>query len=212
MGYWMHVYAQSDEPVVFKDLRKRLLDDYEFDVKLEVSGGREKNWTQLHLTHPDDWGIALIEKEPVAQKKYAGYLEEAIEEVRHTQPLSAVRWLERELPKTKVIYAFQILSGTDRDEGWNAVWAVQDFLTQERRGLLYAEAEGFSNFEGHHITWEFSSSVRGPWNMAVLDPATWLWLGFRMDLGNAQHRQAFREGRLPDGFRGEYPLEFIPHD
>src|SRR4051812_31339135 len=105
MGYWMHVYAQSDEPVVFKDLRKMLVDDREYDVKLEVSGGREKNWTQLYLTHPDDWGIAAIEKEPLAQKKYAGYLEEAIERMRESQPLSAVRWLERELSKTKVIYS-----------------------------------------------------------------------------------------------------------
>src|SRR5437773_2715170 len=126
MGYWMHVYAQSDEPVVFKDLRKMLVDDREYDVKLEVSGGREKNWTQLYLTHPDDWGIAAIEKKLLAQKKNAVYLEEAIGELSYTQPLSAVRWLERELAKTKVIYTFQILSGTDRDDGWDSVWAIQD--------------------------------------------------------------------------------------
>ena len=54
---------------------------------------------------------------------------------------------------------------------------------------------GLTNEEGFHVVWQFSDSVSGPWNMAVLQDDT--WQNFKMDLGYPDHRAAFLNGETP---------------
>jgi hypothetical protein len=55
--------------------------------------------------------------------------------------------------------------------------------------------DGFTNEEGFHIVWQFSDTVSGAWNMAVLQDET--WYHFLMDLGDLDHREAFQNGEVP---------------
>ena len=95
----------------------------------------------------------------------------------------------------KTIYAFQHLQGTETVEGSNALHALRTALMERGEAILQADNEGFTNEEGFHIVWQFSDSVSGPWDMAVLQDET--WLHFSMDLGDPDHRAAFLNGEAP---------------
>jgi hypothetical protein len=95
----------------------------------------------------------------------------------------------------KTIYAFQHLQGDETEEGSNALHALRTKLWERGDAILQADSEGFTNEEGYHIVWQFSDSVSGPWNMAVLQDG--VWRQFTMDLGDPDHRAAFLEGSVP---------------
>jgi hypothetical protein len=81
--------------------------------------GDDSAWEQLTLAHKNGREIAVVGKNPVIEGQLdADELQEFIEEVRHYKPESASTWLQQYLPTVKVIYAFQLLSGTDEDDGW----------------------------------------------------------------------------------------------
>ena len=97
-----------------------------------------------------------------------------------------------------MIYAFQLLSGTDIRDGWDALHALKSYIWKQVGGILQADLEGFSNEQGQHILWQFSEKVDGEWDMAVLD-RDGKWVSFTMDLGNLEHRRAFLDGKVPSG-------------
>jgi hypothetical protein len=71
--------------------------------------------------------------------------------VRDEKPASAARWLSEFLPRVRVIYALQLLSGTDVADGWTGVRTIQGRLRNKSGGILQADMEGFSNEDGYHI-------------------------------------------------------------
>ena len=99
----------------------------------------------------------------------------------------------------KVIYAFQLLSGTDVEDGWTPLRRLYNAVWERAGGILQADGEGFSDEEGYTILWQFSDGASGKWNIGVLSGGR--WIHFEMDLGNEQHRQAFLGGQVPDGVR-----------
>jgi hypothetical protein len=166
---------------------------------LDVSGASEADWTQLVLHQPDGEKIAVIERDEVTPGSLGeGEIHEFIESVADGKPASAARWLQRYLPRVKVVYAIQILSGADRGDGWEAVHSVQGELWGTLGGILQADLEGFTNDEGYHVLWEFNEEVEGPWSMAVLDE-NGRWIKFQMDLGDRSQRAAFLKGQVPLG-------------
>ncbi|HEY9139295.1 MAG TPA: hypothetical protein VIN93_00290 [Bryobacteraceae bacterium] len=125
-------------------------------------------------------------------------LQEFIDEVAIHSPQSAATWLQSYLPSVKVIYAFQLLNGTDVNDGWTPLHRVYDAVWDYTGGIRQADGEGFSNEQGYTILWQFSDTVQGTWNVGVLkDDGN--WVHFEMDLGNKEHRQAFLNGQVPDG-------------
>jgi hypothetical protein len=76
------------------------------------------------------------------------------------------------------------------------VSSVKTAIWKKIGGILQADNEGFSNEDGYHILWQFDDDVAGEWNMAV---KTFLgnWTTFSMDLGNPEHRKAFKSGKVP---------------
>jgi hypothetical protein len=106
------------------------------------------------------------------------------------------------LPTVQVIYAFQILFHTNRDDDWGVVHTVQGSIWNTLGGIMQADGEGFTNREGYHILWQFSDEVTGLWNMAVLTQSG-KWRTFQMDLGNLEHRKAFLESQVPTGVKSE---------
>lgn len=82
------------------------------------------------------------------------------------------RWLLDYLDEVKTIYAFQHLQGSETVDGSNALHALRTALWERGDAILQADGEGFTNEEGYHIVWQFSDTVSGPWNMAVLQDET----------------------------------------
>jgi hypothetical protein len=204
MGYWMHVYSQTDEVMEFETVEQLLASDPEADeeggIVVELCAGRRgAAWKQLQLSHRDGTLIALVEL--IRGKGVAPRVAEAIEAVLETEPRQNAEWVADFLRGVKVIYQFQILSGVDVDGGWEAVHELIEELCEGFDGILHAESEGFSNQVGYHITWEFSDATSGEWEMGLYDAKADRWTTFQMELSNRAHREAFCSGRVPRGVK-----------
>ena len=194
MGYYIRLLSPSEIVPEFADLRTAVATMP--DVLLTLEAGDDSEWSQLLLAHDDDTAIASIERNVVQHGELgAEEIEEFLAEIEICRPAAAGEWLQEYLPRVKNIYAFQILSGTDKDEGWKALYAVRDAIKETGGGIMQADGEGFSNEEGFHILWQFSDSAKGPWQMAVLRDGQ--WESFQMELSNRTQRAAFLRGEVP---------------
>jgi hypothetical protein len=165
--------------------------------KLTLEAGAEEEWESLLISGKDGVEVAVIERNPVydgsvGQDEIADFLED----LRDCKPESGVEWLTDYLAEVKTIYAFQHLQGSETEDGGNALHALRTALWERGDAIIQADLEGFTNEEGYQIVWQFSDTVSGPWNMAVLQEGT--WHHFRMDLGDPDHRAAFLRGEVPD--------------
>jgi len=193
MGYYIRVLGKILGNIPLDELR-----EVTKPAVLEISDGDGDEWQQLILSHKSGPEIAVIEKNPVLEGQLgADELQEFMDEVSDYKPESAAIWLQQYLPSVKVIYAFQLLSGTDVDDGWNPLHRVQSAVWNHAGGILQSDGEGFSDEDGYTILWQFGDTVTGEWNMGVLKDSR--WVHFRMELGNEKHRKAFLNGEVPDG-------------
>jgi hypothetical protein len=157
-------------------------------------------WTQVSLVHATGEVVAEIERNTASDGDLViEEIEEFLEEIEDCEPASAAAWLAEYLPQVKTIYAFQLLNGTEEEQGWQILGAAKDAIFQQVGGIIQADDEGFTEETGHQILWQFSNSVQGPWWMAVLRDGE--WIRFQMELGNRKHRAAFLKGEVPDGVR-----------
>ena len=194
MAYYIRILGKNPTPPALKDLQRAA----EPGV-IESDQGVESEWNELTLKHKAGEEIALIERNVVAQGELgAEELEEFINEVADYKPASAATWLSEYLPNVKVIYAFQVLSGTETDDGWALLHQVYAAVWNAAGGILQADGEGFSNEAGNTILWQFSDGVTGDWNVGIITSAG-QWLNFKMDIGSQAHREAFWRGELPVG-------------
>jgi len=135
---------------------------------LRVEAGEESDWSQLLLSHKAGQEIVLIKRNPVIPGELGEEeLSEFIENVRDEKPESASKWLFQFLPRMKIIYAFQLLSGTEINDGWDGVHSLRGRIWRELGGILQADLEGFSNEDGYHILWPFPLAL-----ILALDPRT----------------------------------------
>ncbi len=195
MAYYTRVLTKlADFPTV-EELADLLRGDHP-DCRLSLEEGEEEDWDSALLSTTDEVEIAVLERNPVfngslGQDEIADFLED-LEDAR---PETGVRWLKEFLGEVKMIYAFQHLQGAETEEGSAALHALRSALWERGDAILQADHEGFTNEEGFHIVWQFSDSVSGAWNMAVLKDGT--WQQFKMDLGDPDHRVAFFAGEVP---------------
>ena len=192
MGYYIRILATSVADIPVQHLRDvaspAVIEDVSADGK----------WKELVLKHASGQEIARIEKNPVVEGELgAEELEEFLDEIPLHLPASGSEWLQNYLPTVKVIYAFQLLSGTDLNDGWALLHAVYGAIWQVAGGILQADDEGFSNEEGYTILWQFGETVTGSWKVGVLVDGAWKHC--EIDLGNEQHREAFKNGEVPAG-------------
>jgi len=196
MGYYIRILSRSDDVPSLGSLQAAIKPFK--SIFLTSDSATEDEWSELLLAHTDETPIALLERNVVREGELGSEeIEEFLEEIENAKPASAVEWLTEYLPNVKCIYAFQILSGADDGDGWEAIQAIRAAIFEIVDAILQADAEGFSNEEGFHILWQFSAGVKGPWWMAVLQAGE--WKTFEMDLGNKKHRDAFRRGQIPEG-------------
>lgn len=197
MAYRIRVLGTKPEQPDLDYLQNKLVESNS-RAFLKLEAGTVAGWSQLILSHPKGPEIALVEYNPVVEGELGREeFEEFIEEIDHYKPASAGHWLKKYLPQVKVIYALQLLSGTDVGDGWSAVHAIQGAIWSKVDGILQADGEGFTNEEGYLILWQFGDKATGKWKMAVLDQGR--WVAFEMELGNLDQRKDFAEGKLPRG-------------
>jgi len=192
MGYYIRVLGRILDNIPLHELR-----EVSQPAVLDISEGDGDAWEQLILSHKSGPEIAVIEKNPVLEGQLgADELREFIDEVPDYKPDSAAAWLRQYLPCVKVIYAFQLLNGTDVEDGWTPLHRLYGAVWNRAAGILQADGEGFSNEDGYTILWQFGDRATGEWNMGVLNDGR--WVHFKMDLGNEQHRKAFWSGKVPN--------------
>lgn len=195
MGYYTRVLSRQEDFPSFDELAQIIRTEHPH-CRLTIEEGTEDEWETLLLSGDDEVEISVIERNPVAdgslgQDEIADFLEDTQE----CKPESGVSWLHEYLSSVKTIYSFQHLLGADSEEGLSAVHALRSALWERGEAIIQADLEGFTNEEGYHIVWQFSDSVSGPWNMAVLQEGS--WQTFSMDLGDPEHREAFKAGEVP---------------
>jgi hypothetical protein len=194
MGYYIRILGTRLTNVPIQELREAAR-----PAVLDLAGSGD-TWEELTLKHESGQEIAIIEKDPVILGELgAEELQEFLDEIPHYKPDSAVAWLQSYLPTVKVIYAFQLLNGTDVDDGWTLLHRVFDAVRNYAGGIVQADGEGFSDEQGFTILWQFGESATGQWNMGVLIGDG--WVHFEIDLGNKDHREAFWRGEVPSGVK-----------
>src|SRR5579863_8273626 len=196
MGYRIRILGNNLTPISLNQIRMTAE-----PAIIEADEGVEDEWQALILKHA--WGvpIAFIEKNPVREGELGGEeLKEFVVEVSYYKPDSAAAWLKEYLPNVKVIYSFQLLSGTDVENGFELMHRVYGVVWSSAGGILQADQEGFTNEMGHTILWQFGDHVTGEWNAGILGNDG-RWTNFEMDLGNEEQRTDFLEGKVPTGAR-----------
>jgi len=193
LSYYIRVLGTNSSTIPLHRLR-------EISKPALLEGNEDEDgWNKLLLSHASGAEIAIIEKNSAIEGELgAEEIQEFMEEVAAYKPDSAAAWLRSYLPGVKVIYAFQLLSGTDIDDGWSLLHNVYGEIKNQACGISQADGEGFSNEDGHSILWQFSDTVTGAWNCAVLTENR-EWKSFEMDLENLEHREAFWRSEVPQG-------------
>lgn len=195
MGYYTRVLSKDEDHPAVDELAEFLRSSHP-NFKLTLEEGTEEDWESLLLSGNDEVEVAVVERNPVSEGSLGeGEIAEFIEETQDCKPQTGVAWLHEFLAEVKTLYAFQHLQGSETEEGGNALHALRTHLWERGDAIIQADLEGFSNEEGYHVVWQFSDSVSGPWNMAVLQDGT--WHHFTMDLGDPEHREAFFKGEVP---------------
>lgn len=197
MAYYIRILSPSERVPSIAGI-ETALSSAKLAATLTVEAGTDDDWTQLVLAHEAGPEVADIGRNCASSTDLvAAEIDEFLEEIADCKPASAAAWLAEYLPTVKTIYAFQLLRGTDFENGWDILGNVKDFIFTQVGGILQADGEGFSDEDGYHILWQFSDSVKGPWWMGVLRDGN--WVHFQMDLGNKKHRAAFLRGDVPEG-------------
>jgi hypothetical protein len=195
VGYHTRVLSKYEDFPSFEELTQVVQGDHP-SFKLSIEEGTEDEWESLLLSSEGEIEVAVLQRNPVSDGSIGqDEIAEFVEDTRDCRPESGVEWLYAFLNEVKTIYAFQHLVGSETEEGLAALHSLRTFLWQRGESIIQADSEGFTNEEGYHIVWQFSDTVSGAWNMAVLQDGT--WHQFQMDLGDPDQREAFFRGEVP---------------
>lgn len=195
MGYYTRVLSKYEDFPSFAELAEAVQADHP-SFRLSIEEGSEDEWETILLSGDGEIEVAVLERHPVVDGSVGqDEIAEFIDETGDCKPDEGVEWLHGFLAEVKTVYAFQHLVGSETEEGLAALHAVRTFLWQRGESIIQADMEGFTNEDGYHIVWQFSDTVSGAWNMAVLQDGT--WHHFQMDLGDPDQREAFFRNEVP---------------
>jgi hypothetical protein len=197
MGYYTRILTKREDCPTLEELQRDLHKQHP-QVILSLESGDPSLWDQLILADRDGTPITAVERNAVVDGELGEKeIEEFLDDIEDAEPRNAASWLTDFLRSTRVIYAFQHLSGSNSDAGFEALDTLRSLIWDRGGAIIQADGEGFSNEEGYTILWQFSEDVKGSLWMAVLEGEN--WITFEMDLGNKRHREAFRQGKVPAG-------------
>jgi hypothetical protein len=199
MAYYTRIMTPSESIPDFKKMSDLLKADFP-QAALSLEKGTETAWEQALVSFSSGEEIVLIERDRVEEGSLAtDELDAFMEEISGCSPASAADWLNEYLQGVKTVIAFQYLSGSEKDDGWEILDRIKGIIWEEVGGVLQADDQGFTNEDGYHILWQFPDDATGPWWMGVIQNDSWVY--FEMDLGNAEQRNDFQRGVVPPGVK-----------
>ncbi len=207
MPYYVDVLSPSTEPLSIEEIRREA-NKYLPECEVFVNEGTEQNWEELVVWIDENDSVCTLSCTPFTKGESddteLGWM---LWNISECEPASAVEWLREYLPSVNTIYRFRFLSRAFNGTDNGLTVKLIHWIHEKRGGIIRAENEGYTNEDAHHILWQFSDDVSGPWECAVRRPDG-SWDSFIMDLGNVEHREAFKNGRVPEGaerFQGRRP-------
>lgn len=196
MPYYIRILGTSDYNIHLDEIIS-LLEDHGLSAKFNIDKNETPdNWTVIDISNLNNEYLMQIERNTTNKGVGKEEIEEFKEKILEYMPVSASKWLYKYLDKVKVIYAFQLLNGSMKEENFPIVETIKSVIWSKVGGIFQADNEGFSNENGYHILWQFSDDVTGEWNMAVKNFFGG-WTNFTMDLGDEIQRKEFLEGKVP---------------
>ena len=197
MGYYMRVLTPSE--TCFKPTQvQEYFRTCKIKAVVEADDMQDAGWENIVFRHPKGSEIAAVERSHVESGSIGSEeIAEFDQALAEALPTSGADWVRQYLKRVKNVYAIQVLSGSEKPGGWKSIRAFLEYVKDNHGGIVQADGEGFSNEGGWHVVWDFSDVVEGDWGMAVLKNGKWVC--FRMELGDRQHRKAFKAGNVPAG-------------
>ncbi|MBB6372768.1 hypothetical protein [Chryseobacterium shigense] len=196
MPYYIRILGTSDYKIHLDEIIS-VLKDNGLTAKFNLEKNENpNNWTVIDVSNLNDEYLMQIERNTTNEGVGKEEIEEFKEDILEYKPVSASKWLYKYLDKVKVIYAFQLLNASMKEENFSIIETIKSVIWSKVDGIFQADNEGFSNEDGYHILWQFSDNVTGEWNMAVKNFFGG-WTNFKMDLGDEIQRKEFLAGKVP---------------
>lgn len=201
MTTYVRVLTPQAKPISADRLRAGLSALKRDDLTLVVDETEDDaDWTAIVAYTAAGEAVGLLTRDALSDRESLAKeeLEDFAEELREALPASGAAWVRAYLKRVQTIYAVQLMAAAYTEAGEGGPGAMLEAIRAEVGGIIQADDEGFSNEDGAQIVWQYDDDASGPWLAAVLGPDK-NWLTFEMDLGDRAHRQAFQEGRVPNG-------------
>jgi len=200
MGYYIRILGASNHEIHIDDLISALTNEG-LTAKFSIDKNESpENFSVIDVSNVKGEKLMRIERNRTNEKPGKWEIEEFKDEIIEYKPTSASKWLYKYLDKVKVIYVFQLLNASMKEENFRIVETIKSAIWSKVGGIFQADNEGFSNEKGYHILWQFSDDVTGDWNMAVKNFFGG-WTNFTMDLGDEIQRKEFLAGKVPKNAR-----------
>ena len=201
---WFLTPASECSPAAeWIDFVREMSTDSGDEQQAELVSGKPKDWRQIHVKYPDgSWSFDFERYTVGGSGKWAEDLDFFRGWLGVVEPAVNTQWLTQYLTRVQTVYMFRCASSAPAGT-LDLVNEIVDSLRHDdenvggHSGLLYAEGEGWSNEGGQHLTWEFSDRATGLWWMALSCDEG--WTVFQVELGNREHRSAFKAGKVPTG-------------
>lgn len=197
MAFYIRILGFQN-PDIHLDAIKNSLSENNFSVKYQIfDGGVENKWHDVQISDSNGDPLVALERSPVIKGELGKEeLEEFKRDIQNFKPRSAVKWLNKNLEKVKVIYAIELYEKVFEDQNYNIIGLLKNIIQSFTGGFFQADDEGFYNENDDLILWQFPEDVSGKWDMAVLD-ARGMWTSFQIELSNKQQVDAFQNGLTP---------------
>lgn len=196
MAYYTRILSTSDYKIHIDEIIGELKYNGLF-ARFNIDKNESpENYTIIDISNVSGEKLMRIERNTTNEKAGKWEIEEFKDEIIEYKPNSASKWLYKYLNKVKVIYVFQLLNASMKEDNLPIVDTIKSVIWSKVGGVFQADNEGFSNEDGYHILWQFSDDVTGQWNMAVKNFFGG-WTNFTMDLGDKKQRKEFFAGKVP---------------
>src|SRR3954463_6044968 len=107
MAYYVRVLSTSPDCIPLSALQSSL-EENKVRATISTEEGTSDNWTQLILSHDDGREIACIERNLIQDGSLGSdELAEFADEVAHSKPANAAKWLLEYFSRVRCIYALQ---------------------------------------------------------------------------------------------------------
>jgi hypothetical protein len=159
----------------------------------DIAADDPQNWQEVVIATPQGevlLGLSWAEADGDDEER-ASLRDKALE----LKPANAAEWVAEFLEEATYIYRLELEDALWDDSHEAVLDEVLDFLFEEVGGILYADAEGFTNEDSEYILLEPDIGDEDPIQAAVLDEEG--WQSFELDPSDAAQWQAFQQGQRP---------------